>query len=157
MRRYAEARLTQVWFADSVTIAGPSHPHFAGMVETTEYLGGIADFTGEVGRWAVAAAGRRCALILCMNYDFCRFGLGSMVCVFVVAIVAGVAVRDEAAVRAALATDHACLKAWMALGVGGESPQTSRKLLLPRAKKETEAVVCLDIFNLRTPTHSDLT
>ena len=119
MRRYAEARLTQVWFADSVTIAGPSHLHFAGMVETTEYLGGIADFTGEVGRWAVAAAGRRCALILCMNYDFCRFRLESIACLFV-----AVAVRDEAAVRAALATDHACLKAWMALGVGGESPQS---------------------------------
>ena len=86
--RYAEARLTQVWFSDpkSQTIAGLSHPHFAGMVETTEYLGGLADFTGEVGRWAVAAAAR----------------------------------RDEAAVRAALTTDHACLQAWMALQVGGK-------------------------------------
>ncbi len=86
--RYAEARLTQVWFSDSKsqTIAGLSHPHFAGIIETTEYLGGLADFTGEVGRWAVAAASR----------------------------------RDEAAVRAALATDHACLQAWMALQVGGK-------------------------------------
>ena len=81
------ARLTQVWFSDpkSQTIVGPSHPH-SQIVETTEYLGGLADFTGEVGRWAVAAASR----------------------------------RDEVAVRAALATDHACLKAWMALQVGGK-------------------------------------
>ena len=88
IEEYAEARLYQVWFSDSKsqTIAGPSHPHFAGMVETTEYLGGLADFTGEVGRWAVAAASR----------------------------------RDEEAVRAALATDHACLQAWMALQVGGK-------------------------------------
>ena len=53
--------------------------------------------------------------IMCMNCDLCRFRLESIVCLFVVAV------RDEAAVRAALATDHACLKAWMALGVGGES------------------------------------
>ena len=80
----AEARLTQVWFEDeSRTIAPPSHAKFGGLVQTIEYLGGLADFTGEVGRWAVAAAAR----------------------------------RDEAAVRAALAADQACLRTWMALQV----------------------------------------
>jgi predicted translin family RNA/ssDNA-binding protein len=71
MEEYAEARLTQVWlkgwFEDSVSegegkaplIAGPSHESFHGLVNTEEYLGGVADFTGEIGRFAVQAASRR--------------------------------------------------------------------------------------------------
>lgn len=54
----AEARLFQVWLA-SGRIAGPADSCFGGLVDPTEYLGGVADFTGEVGRYAVQAASRR--------------------------------------------------------------------------------------------------
>ena len=59
MEEYAEARLTQIWFEESGAIASPSHERFNGLIETNEYLGGIADFTGEIGRFAVQAASRR--------------------------------------------------------------------------------------------------
>jgi predicted translin family RNA/ssDNA-binding protein len=89
MEEYAEARLTQLWMEAAAAeggkappppppppggkggpggggrggalliIAGPSHPRLHGLVETSEYLGALADFTGEVGRCAVVAASRR--------------------------------------------------------------------------------------------------
>jgi len=58
MEEYAEARLYQIWL-ESREIAGPSHARFNGLVHTMEYLGGVADFTGEAGRFAVQAASRR--------------------------------------------------------------------------------------------------
>lgn len=69
MEEYAEAKLYEHWllhgdilFADSET--------FADLVTSEEYLGGLVDFTGEIGRFAVHQATSR-------NVDKVKSALGS--------------------------------------------------------------------------------
>jgi len=61
IEEFVEARLFQIWLQDQDgLIAGPSHPLFGGLkVQPVEYLGALADFTGEVGRFAVQSATTR--------------------------------------------------------------------------------------------------
>lgn len=57
VEEYAEARLFQLWLQEDGVIIGPSHATFAGLdMQPHEYLGALADFTGEVGRYAVQSA-----------------------------------------------------------------------------------------------------
>jgi hypothetical protein len=41
------------------TISGLDGDAFHGLIDSHDYIGGLADFTGEVGRFAVAAAAKR--------------------------------------------------------------------------------------------------
>eukprot|EP00343_Euplotes_focardii_P011395 CAMPEP_0205831690 /NCGR_PEP_ID=MMETSP0206-20130828/44798_1 /ASSEMBLY_ACC=CAM_ASM_000279 /TAXON_ID=36767 /ORGANISM="Euplotes focardii, Strain TN1" /LENGTH=182 /DNA_ID=CAMNT_0053136555 /DNA_START=42 /DNA_END=587 /DNA_ORIENTATION=- len=67
MEEYAEAMLFLVWLQERVV----APPERLVLVNTEEYVGGLADFTGELGRFAVAAATRRDAetVIQCLNTD----------------------------------------------------------------------------------------
>lgn len=58
MEEYAEAVLFKVWL-ENKTIPAMEGEAFKGMIDSTEYIGGLVDFTGEVGRFAVAAAAKR--------------------------------------------------------------------------------------------------
>lgn len=58
MEEFAEAVLFKVWLEEK-TICAADGPALEGLIDSTEYIGGLADFTGEVGRFAVAAAARR--------------------------------------------------------------------------------------------------
>jgi len=58
MEEFAEAVLFKVWLDDQ-RICALDAPEFEGLIDSTEYLGGLVDFTGEVGRFAVAAATKR--------------------------------------------------------------------------------------------------
>lgn len=58
LEEFAEAVLYRVWLRDG-TLLPLSGADFMGLVNSVEYLGGLVDFTGEVGRYAVAAASKR--------------------------------------------------------------------------------------------------
>ena len=55
LEEYAEALIFQRFLASGTVVPKRQLP----LVELTEYIGGLVDFTGEVGRYAVAKATRR--------------------------------------------------------------------------------------------------
>eukprot|EP00039_Didymoeca_costata_P029753 m.26234 g.26234 ORF g.26234 m.26234 type:complete len:456 (-) comp7778_c0_seq2:2170-3537(-) len=58
MEEFAEAVLFKEWLT-SKQVIGIQAEQFKGLINTSEYCGGLGDFTGEVGRFAVVAASRR--------------------------------------------------------------------------------------------------
>jgi predicted translin family RNA/ssDNA-binding protein len=58
MEEYAEAKLYEHWLVHGDILLADSEV-FAGLVNSEEYLGGLVDFTGEIGRFAVHQATSR--------------------------------------------------------------------------------------------------
>ena len=59
LEEWVEGRIYGEWLKDSSTIVSIGDLRKEIHVTADEYLGGLGDFTGEVGRWAVAAATKR--------------------------------------------------------------------------------------------------
>ena len=57
--RYVSGAAAGEWLKDNSTIVSIGDLRKEIHVTADEYLGGLGDFTGEVGRWAVAAATKR--------------------------------------------------------------------------------------------------
>jgi predicted translin family RNA/ssDNA-binding protein len=57
MEEYAEAKLFEAWLKNKLLLL-PKSEEMA-CVNNEEYLGGVIDFTGEIGRFAVACATNR--------------------------------------------------------------------------------------------------
>eukprot|EP00980_Cylindrotheca_fusiformis_P009797 scaffold2156_cov115-Cylindrotheca_fusiformis.AAC.22 len=65
LEEYAEAKLFQAWLQDGKALGYTNFPH----VDSQEYLGGLCDLTGEIGRYAVKQATVRdkASVIRCME------------------------------------------------------------------------------------------
>lgn len=68
LEEYAEAVLFLAWLENKRVLSKEE----VGMVNTQEYLGGVLDLTGEVGRYAVAKATKRnrAAVEQCLHVDY---------------------------------------------------------------------------------------